>query len=199
MDFGLNLQSLFDKHKTDDGYNVEEVRKEVMSQVNGYVEKQKPELMKQVEEDVVNKFITSQKIEGVENVEQFKAHVKRMGSNASELSEENSTLSKELEDLKQLKETLETTNNDLTKQVTGYKRNEVISSKGFNAKYSKAVILEAESRMTEDVDFEKALDSVKEEFPEFLSKVKKGGKTPNNDDFTPDEEKENMRKALGLT
>ena len=199
--FGLNLKGLLEEFKTDDGYDIDKAQEKLQSQVDGFAAKQKPDmesLKKDLSNDAVNDFITNQKIEGVENVEQFKAHVKRLGSGASELSEVNATLTSTNEKLKKDYETLLETNNTLTSKVTGFERSGLVTNKGFNSKYLKAVTSEAESRMTDDVDFDKALDLVKDEYPEFLSKKSKGNPTPRANELTEDEEKASMRKAMGM-
>jgi len=199
--FGLNLSAIMEEFKTDDGFDAEKAQAKLQSQVDGYVAKEKPdleELKAGLSNDAINDFIKENNIEGVENVDQFKAHVKRMGASATELSEQNSTLSTEFETLKKQNDELLLSTTSLTGELTGLKRNAVVASKGFIGKFQRAVVLEAENRMTEDVDFESALDLVKTEFPEFLDKKQKGVSTPTGGTATLDDEDKTMRAAMGL-
>ncbi len=201
-EFGLKLGVLLDKYKKEDGsYDIDKAQEDLQGQVNGFTASLKPDLealKEEVKPEVESNFIKSLKLDGVENRDGFTAYVKRLGSSSTELTEKIGRLEAEGLKTKEAFDTLTKNHTIASKKILGFERAGAVIGNGFNAKYSKAVTSEAESRMTEDVNFEEALKLVKTDYPEWLTKQSAGGKTPPGKRLTEDEETANMRKTIGL-
>lgn len=202
-EFGLKLSVVLDKHKNEDGtYDIEKAQEDLQAQVNGFTASLKPDmeaLKVEVKSEAENDFIKGLKIDNVENSDSFKAYVKTLGSSATELSEKVTRLQTENKTVIDAAKVFETNLGKANGRIASFERFSTVANKGFNKKYEKAAKSEAESRMTDDVDFESSLDLVKKDYPEWLQKKSSGIKTPSGSDLSEDEDIQNMRRMAGLS
>jgi hypothetical protein len=174
--------------KKDDGsYDMEKLSNTVNGTFDKIADKNKPDLeaiRNEMKPEVVNAFLQELKIDGVENIDQFKAHTKRLGSTSTELSEANTRLANENTQFKTNMDELNTKYTNISNEFSGVKNENLVASKNFDMKYKKAIIAEANGLINDDTDFDGALGKVKENFPEWLNKTSVGGATPQPSDPT---------------
>lgn len=166
--------------------------------VNPIVKKTKEDVIDKAKDEIrqtaVDEFIASLKVEGVENVDGFKAYTKRLQATTEEKDE---MLSKYEQELNQIKPQYETLNKQLEKRAMMDK----IVEKGFEHKYAEDVYTIASNKLSDDADLDSVLDGMKESYKMFVAKPKDGGSYDKGDSPTlepvPDE-LEKWREEAGL-
>ena len=149
--------------------------------VNPIVASNKPDMDKikaDVIETATNDIYKGLKIEGVENQDSFNAYAKRMNSGSTELTEQNSRLTIELNDSNKKNTDFETQLKELNGKVRTFEQGDLIQKQGFNPKYKNAILAQANTLVTDQLDIEGALEKVGTDFPEWMNKNSAGGKTP---------------------
>ena len=166
--------------------------------VNPIVKKTKEDVLDKAKDEIrqtaVDEFIASLKVEGVENVDGFKAYTKRLQSTTEEKDE---ILSKYEQELNQLKPQYEQLNKQLEKRSMMDK----IIEKGFEHKYAEDVYTIASNKLSDDADLDTVLDGMKESYKMFVAKPQDGGSYDKGDSPTlepiPDE-MDKWREDAGL-
>ena len=140
--------------------------------VNPIVKKTKEDVLEKAKEEIrqtaVDEFIASLKVEGVENVDGFKAYTKRLQATTEEKDE---ILSKYEQELNQIKPQYEQLNKQLEKRTMMDK----IVEKGFEHKYAEDVYTIASNKLSDDADLDSVLDGMKESYKMFVAKPQDGG------------------------
>jgi len=140
--------------------------------VNPIVKKTKEETVEKAKDEIrdtaINDFIKSLSLDGVENVDGFKAYTKRLQATTEEKDE---MISRFEQELNEIKPKYETTLKDLEKRSMLDK----ILEKGFEHKYAEDVYTIASTRVGGDNDLDSVLDSMKESYKMFVAKPSDGG------------------------
>lgn len=193
------IRELLNKNTVEGKVNEEAVHKGINEFFDGVWKTKEEKIASSLKETlqpvVRDEFIKSLGVKDVENADQFNAHVKRLGANATELSEQNAALSKQLEEAQKFETELEKANG----KIRNYEVGNLIIEKGFKPKYKNAAKAQAETLVTEELDFKTALDQVFTDYPEWTTaKQKAGGKTPPGQPPSEEEETKRMRDLAGI-
>lgn len=194
----FNLQEVIKQNTNEDGViNFEAVQSAIDNDyVNPIVAKKKPN-MEELEAKAYDKakddFIKELNIDGVENKDSLIAHINTLKSD--ELQVKYSNLETEKNELENKVKELETNYNSLNNEYTTVQRKSTINEVGFNSKYSKAIMIEADEILNkakesgEEIEFKDALSQVKENYPEWATDYKpnKGNPIETNDSGADDE------------
>ena len=149
----------------------------------------------EVKDVAVSDFVKSLKLDGVENVDAFKAYTKRLQATTEEKDE---IITKYETELKELKPKYQET-------LTKYQEREAIDKvldAGFSRKYAKDVYAIAKNKASDDKPLEDVLKDMKSEYKVFVEKPGDsgsyhGGNDPEGDP-DPDKEVERWRREAGL-
>lgn len=156
--------------------------------VNPIVKKTKEETVEKAKDEIkdtaVNDFIAGLGLDGVENVDGFKAYTKRLQSTTEEKDEIISKYEKELNEIKPQYE-------QTSKQLEKRDMLDKIMDKGFERKYAEDVFVIAKNKLDDDTDLDTVLDSMKDSYKAFVAKPQDGGSYDKGDTTTlepePDE------------
>ena len=167
--------------------------------VNPIVKKTKEEVIEKSKDEIrqsaIDEFIAGLKMDGVENVDGFKAYTKRLQATTEEKDE---ILSKYEQELNSLKPQYEQLNKQLEKRNIMDK----IIEKGFEHRYAEDVYTIANNKLSDDADLETVLDSMKESYKMFVAKPTDGGSYDKGSNDTveavPNEEAK-WREEAGLS
>ena len=170
--FGTDFEKLFEKHKTDDGYNFAGIKEEVQIDLDKYNSARQPnidELKTKHRTEFETDFFKGLEIDGVTNQEQFKTHVDTISKSTDDNAKEVTRLTGELATKAKDFETMET---DFTKSKSesakmAFKLD--IIDEDFGSRFENAVKGEFES-MTKDLkEFDKKdiFKQISEKFPEY--------------------------------
>lgn len=166
--------------------------------VNPIVKKTKEDVTEKTKEEIretaVNEFISQLGLDGVENVDGFKAYTKRIQASTEEKDEMISRYEQELNDLKPK---FEETQKSLEKRNTLDK----VIEKGFDTKYAEDVYTIAKNKVDEENPLENVLEDMKKSYSMFVAKPQDGGSYDagtNDTVATPPDELDKWREEAGL-
>lgn len=167
--------------------------------VNPIVKKTKEEVVEKSKDEIrqtaIDEFIAGLKLDGVENVDGFKAYTKRLQSTTEEKDEILSRYEQELNEIKPQYE-------NLNKQLEKRSMMDKIVEKGFEHKYAEDVYTIARNKLSDDADLDTVLDGMKESYKMFVSKPTDGGSYDKGSNETsqavPNEEAK-WREEAGLS
>jgi len=200
---GFDLEQILKDNTKEGIIDIQKVKQLIDNDyVNPIVAKNKPNIEKlkaEARDSAVNDFIKEQSIKDVINIDQFSAYVKTLNSTSTELTEKNIRYKTERDDLKTKYEESSKSNIELNSNITSLERKGKIIDSGFNSKYTKHVLSEIDSRLTEDNTIEDVITEIKDEYPEWQGtlKAKKGNDLLKNDTIETDQAAI-MAKAWGI-
>ena len=191
----MNLKDMISKHIGDDGkVDIDGLTKAIDTDyVNPIIAKKKPD-MEKLEQEALGKayakIIGDLGIDTVKDIDGLKAYAKKIGATTDETKEALLRVEKERDASLSKYSELESKYNGLNSNYTNLERKSIILENGFNPKYVNAILAETSSKVTEEMDFAKALEDTKSNYPEWVIKQNQsagGGKTPlpdnNNEEW----------------
>lgn len=193
------LKDLDNKDDILEALSLDEVQRTIDEQyVNPIVKKTKEEVLEKSKDEIrqtaVNEFISGLKLDGVENVDAFKAYTKRLQATTEEKDE---IISRYEQEINEIKPKYEETISTLKRKETL----ERIADAGFNRKYAEDVYTIAQNKVSEDKSLEDVLEEMKKDYKMFVSKAEDSGSYhPENPEAMPkpEDEEERWRKEAGL-
>jgi hypothetical protein len=195
--FETDFEKLFEKHKTDDGYDFAGIKEEIKIDLDKYNSARQPnidELKTKHKTEFETDFFKGLEIDGVTNQEQFKTHVDTIKNSTDANAKEVTRLTGELDTKAKEFETMET---DYTKSKTesakmAFKLD--IIDEEFSSRFENAVKGEFET-MTKDLkEFDKKdiFKQIGEKFPEYKNDFVSG-----TDNFGNRKPNDNKKHTFG--
>lgn len=167
-----NIDKLILQHTDEEGnIDYEALETRINEEVNNIVAKNKPDTSKLREElksEVAAEIISGLGVEG-NSVDDLKLWAKKMGGSTDEIKEQNIALEKQL---KHIQEQYEAVEQKKLEYEQNYKNQEALAKvRKFGVKDDDAaefIKFKVEKTLTDDVDFETALENFREENPHYF-------------------------------
>jgi hypothetical protein len=167
-----NIDKLITQHTDEEGnIDYEALETRINEEVNNIVAKNKPDTSKLREElkgEVAAEIISGLGVEG-NSVDDLKLWAKKMGGSTDEIKEQNIALEKQL---KHIQEQYESVEQKKLEYEQNYKNQEALSKvRKFGVKDDDAaefIKFKVEKTLTEDTDFDTALENFREENPHYF-------------------------------
>ena len=185
-----------------DSLNIDGIKKAIdLDYVNLIVGGKKEELRTSVKQEAVSDFLKEAKIEGVENVDQFNAYVKRLGSTTGEKDETITRVEGERDLLQRQYDELDGKYGIANKKVTSYDNRKLVSDRKFLADKTDDILAIAMSKVTDELTIDKVLDEMKETHKYFMPTggTQEGSRlSSQGNDLSKDEEVKKWEDEAGL-
>lgn len=185
-----------------DSLNIDGIKKAIdLDYVNLIVGGKKEELRTSVKQEAVSDFLKEAKIEGVENVDQFNAYVKRLGSTTDEKDETITRVEGEKDLLQKQYDELDGKYGIANKKVTAYDNRKLVSDRKFLADKTDDILAIAMSKVTDELTIDKVLDEMKETHKYFMptSDTQEGSRLDSQGtDLSKDDEVKKWETEAGL-
>jgi hypothetical protein len=185
-----------------DSFNIEGIKKAIDEDyVNPIVGGKKEELRTSVKQEAVSDFLKEAKIDGVENVDQFNAYVKRLGSTTDEKDAIITRLTNETTELQGKFTKLGEDYGVANKKLSGYDNRKLVTDRKFLTDKTDDILAIAMSKVTDEMPIDKVLDGMIESHKYFMptNETQEGSRlgSQGNEKAT-DEEITKWEKEAGL-
>lgn len=158
----FDLNKVLETHKTDEGFNVDEVMKAIDNDyVNPIIASKKPNYEK-ANQEYLGTVMQELGIEG-NSLDDFKVWTKKMGGNTDSIKEENITLSKQLNEIKQQYESVNSEYGKIKQEYATTAQLSKIKDIGVVGEEAEFLQYKLSKQVTEETPFDKLLEEYAKE------------------------------------